>query len=188
MWFSRTSARQEEVSVLGQGTLISKCKYLWMKQVYFHITHYYTSVFFLVLVLVFLQKSAESYTETANGSENTQTPTQERESGHLCFLTCLWAQMAHLVSADQRNTDRSIATHLHQEEGVRVERGIQMEAAHIMDIHPHTMFHSENRPKGKVKDRRKVLRTILVRNWAYMGQKILWCQLKGNSPWQREQE
>lgn len=90
---------------------------------------------------------------------------KERVCVCICFLNCLWAQLAHLVSADQRNTDRSITTHLHQEEGVRVEREVQMEAAHIIDIHIHAMFHTEKKPEGESERQRESPQdNITVRN------------------------
>lgn len=84
---------------------------------------------------------------------------KERVCVCICFLNCLWAQMGHLVSADQRITDRlaskTITTHLRQEEGVRGEREIQMEAAHILENHFQAVFHTEKKPEGESERQRE---------------------------------
>lgn len=100
----------------------------------------------------------------------------------------IWAQQTG-GNAD-RSASNAIATHLRQEEGAREET--------LTDIKRNTDggsariwkpgFGLKGNPREKARDRRKVSKKdeINVRSRTWMGQKISWCQLKGNSPWQRE--
>lgn len=110
-----------------------------------------------------IQKSlaAGNHTEAKKGNK------KKRESVHLDMFSQLSVGSNGSFSSQQTKgtqtgfASKTIATHLHQEEGVGSREKIQMEAAHRLRTHFPAGLYTEKKPEGgKWKTEGKVLWTI----------------------------
>lgn len=114
--------------------------------------------------MCFLQKRAESHTETENGGENTQTPTQQRESVRLyMFSEMSVGSNGSLGLSRPKGTQTGPSQPTYNKERAWECREKSRWRLLTWLISTFTQcFTLKRNPREKVKDRGKVLRTTLL--------------------------